>query len=392
MEILGWIIVIILGLCIIVAIMCVAAICISIKRYNKISGRKKIIRRGISLFAFLMVLSLMIGCLWKTGEGLYDWCTYERIREEESIRNEEIMSQYSMLIEKLPFHNEILNQEQTIWEDLVYDYLLYSEREDLSDFDELRNSYWKKIFELQEIPHIKIDTIVECVKSFYGTEILPLTDKTLEDVEKQILPLEKRFDTDIMVLKNRFWLRASKCNTESSDDSLYQAGRSADDVFKVLINKPDFSVKEAIFYGSMAVSFYLVSVEYDKGNIDLPFVFYSIAEIFIYLEKKVDFGENNVIYLHCLLMAEVFLALAEKEYKEAHENGDIHENLTFFGCYYAEIVDRIIIKCEKKDIELTAICKKYASQYIESDFSKKYVACRKSCNDILERLEKYGDK
>lgn len=394
MEILGWIVVVVLGLLIIstIIIMCMVAICIFTKKYNKNLSRKKKIKGLKMFFAAILIFTLLVEVLWKLVEGLYDLQTYKRIREEERIHNEEIMSQYSKLIEKLPFHNEITDQEQAIWEDLVYEFLLYSKSEGISDFDELRNSYQDEIFELQKIPYIKIDAIVKYVNSFYGTEILSSTNETLEEVEEKILPLEERFNTDIEVLKNRFWLRASECNIKSSDESLYQAGRSADDVFKVLINKPDFSVKEAIFYGSMAVAFYLVSVEYDRGNIDLPFVFYSIAEIYIYLEKKVDFGEDNVMYLHCLLMAEVFLALAEKEYRKISKDDDIHEDLSFFSCYYAEIVYKFIIEYEKEDMEFISICKQRASQYMESDYSEKYTGCRNSCNDILEGLESLEKK
>lgn len=387
MEIWGWIGMIVLGLFIICTIICMVAICKFIKKHNKYSSRKKKINRVIMLIAAILIFILLVGGLWKLAEGLYNLRTYKRIEEEESIRNEEIMSQYLMLIEKLPFHNEIPDQEQTIWEDLIYEFLLYSESEGMSNFDQLRSSYQNEIFELQKIPHIKVDTIVEYVNSFYGTEILPLTNKKLEEVEEKVLPLGERFNTDIEVLKNRFWLRASKCSIESSAESLYQAGRSADDVFKVLISKPDFSVKEVIFYGSMAVAFYLVSVEYDEGNIDLPFVYYSIAEIYIYLEKNVDFGENNIMYLHCLLMAEVFLALAEKEYRMISKDEDIHEDLSFFSCYYAEIVYKFIIEYGKKDVEFISMCKERASQYVNSDYSKKYVGCRNSCKDILERLE-----
>lgn len=392
-KIIGWIIAAFLILSILCVFAYVLLTCVYLAR-NKFSLKKRIIQKRkrkimIGLLTFVLLLFVCVSLIKSllAFAALSDTIAGENVNDEINLVN------FLEIVEKIPFHDEALVEEQTIWEKLVCTDLLYGEylekSEGVTDFDELRKAYQGEFYEAQEIPFIEIDELIEQVKLFYGTEILPFTDKTLEDVEAEILPLEERLNTDVEVFQNEFWLRAGSCNADSSDECLYQAGRAADDVFKVLCNKADTGNKMKIFYSSMTVGFYLASIEYDTGNINIPLVYYRIAEIYIYLEEQLDFGENEEIKLHCLLMAEIFLMLAEKEYEKI-EGGDIHKDLPFFSYYYAQILNKYIVKYNSKDKEVESKCYDYATQYINSPYSLKYPDCRNSCNDILDNLKDRG--
>lgn len=333
----GWIIMIISVIFVIGSVLCMVMVCLSLKKYSLKSNVRKLKRTF--WYAFI-VCAIFIMIIVFCAMSLYNYSAYSGTSSDTSKDNEE----YLAVLDKLPFHNEIYNEEQDIWEHLTCVELLYDKylklAEEATNFDALRASYLKEFYVLCKLPAMDMDDLLEHVNQFYGSAILPFTDKSLEEVEKDILPIDERMNTDDEVLRNEFWLRASKCSAESSDDSLYQAGRAADDVFKVLINNNQGSFKEAVFYGSMAVGFYLVSVKNNEGNIDLSLIYYKVAEIYIYFEQYVDLGEDDAIHMHYLLMAEMFLRLAEKEYEKTGVAGDINEKLTYFGHYYEDILLR----------------------------------------------------
>lgn len=295
------------------------------------------------------------------------------------------------VVDDIPFHDEAFSDER-IWEHLYSVELAYGNCEEWlekeSEFGKLRENYINRIYKTKQLSFIKVEELLEHINFFYGTEILPSTNKTLDEVTAEILPLKDRLNTDVEVFQNEFWLRATKVNKYSSDECLYQVGRAADDAFKVLFKKQPDSVKPLIFYGSMVVAFYLASIGCYKGNIDLAYAYYRIAEIYIYLEKYVNRVKCEEKYSkHCLLMAEVFLMLAETEYSDEIKEGDIHQRLTYFDCYYAEILYKAITSYEFKEEEFITLCCNHATQYLSSAYSKRYPKCRKSCSDIIVNLE-----
>lgn len=393
MKIIGWIIAVVLLLSMICMIRYVLLNCVYLIK-NKLFLKERIIqkRRIRILICLIVYVGLLVVFIFLI-KSLLNLSTSTVTVVEENV-NDENMYVYLEIVAKMPFNDEILAKEQTIWDQLIYNDLLYSEYlksvERAADFDELRELYQSEIYEVQEIPFIAIDELIEQVELFYGTEILPFTEKTLEKVESEVLPLAERLNTDLEVFQNEFWLRASNCSADSSDECLYQAGGAADDAFKVLFNEArSIGNKMEIFYSSMTVGFYLACIKYDAGNINRPLVYYRIAEIYIYLEKEVDFGEDEEIKLHCLLMAEIFLMLAEKEYEKTGGE-DIHKDLPYFSCYYAEILNKFIVKYDSKSEDVVSICFKNATQYLDSSYTSKYPKNRDSCSDILENLESKG--
>ena len=312
--------------------------------------------------------------------------------------NEDVSeSQYTDAIDKIPFHDEMINEEQTIWEHLFVEEMLYDKYEQLGgdefDFKNLREKYVNEFCDADELPNIAIDELKEHVKFFYGSEILPVTNKTLERVVTEIPPLEDRINTDVLVFENEFYLRVDKCDLSSPDECFYQVARAADDAFKVLFHEKNLSIKKKLFYGSMAVAFYLASINNYEGNIDLLLTYYRIAEIYIYLYKYVGFIQENIDYSkHCLLMSEMFLILAKKEYSKKMDFDDIHKKLTYFNYYYADILFDYITKyCKDEEVEeIGFMCYKLASDYLNSPYTVSYNKNRDGCRNILTNLEMKG--
>lgn len=301
---------------------------------------------------------------------------------------------YIDMVDKISFKDEIINEEQVIWEHLFDEELLYEKYKQLNesvlDISNLRKRYGNEFCDSDELPFIDIDELLEHVTSLYGSDILPVTNKTLEEVMMQIPPLEERMNMDVLVFENEFYLRVVKCNVDSSDECFYQVARAADDAFKVLFNGRNPSNKKVLFYGSMAVAFYLASVKYYERNINLILVYYRVAEIYIYLYKYVDFIRENKEYRkHCLLTAEIFLVLAKEEYSKKLDANDIHEKLTYFGHYYADILFEFITKyCKgEEDEEIVSMCCKFANDYLNSPYTVNYKENREGCKDILNNLK-----
>lgn len=391
MKIISWIIVIGLGLCNVVCIIFGVSVCLSLWKKRKKAWRECIRKYKKQFLVVFLVLAVSLGAFWGSVIGL---CNIYKYLAKESIpdsNSELYSSQYLKIVQILPFHDELMNEEEIIWDHLVSKELLYGNyiewKKQSNDFDKLRSKY-SSIYEQIELPCVEIDELLEHVNAFYGSEILPITDSTLTEVDEEL-----KQKPNIKAYQNEFWLRVTACDANSSGEQFYYIAVAADNVFKNLCNDKERnpSVKEVIFYGSMAIAFYLASEKYYEGSYDLILLYYRISEIYIYLDRYVDFGEDDAVYSeHFLLMAEIFLVLAKKEYEKSEESKDIHahENITFFGQYYTEILYEFIVKYKSEDENLVSMCQGYARQYLDSPYTEEYTKARKSCEDILIRLEK----
>lgn len=324
---------------------------------------------------------------------LAEWSKYLEAESKTTVSDETSEVRYAEAVQKIPFHNVVVNEEHTVWEELLNERLLYRNyltwQKEADSFDAMWRCYRKYYVEAQELPQIAIDELVEQVEAFYASDILPENHRTLSEVREETPALDKRMYADVTIFQNEFWILASSCNKASSDSDLYQAGRAADDVFKIL-GAGDYTYKEMVFYGSMAVSLYLACIENYAGNIDLELVYYRIAEIYLYFHKYIFPNDGDASYhLHFLLSAEAFLMLAEKEHKKKNGDKDILEKLPYFSCYYAEILYEFLVIYDSGDESVELLCYEYAEQYLNSPYTAEdsKVRSRESCEDILANLQ-----
>lgn len=393
MIILTGICIVILSIYMVWVLLCIIAIFLSIWKKIVIEKRKpkvKRIRKWIwQIISRLIVVSLIINIVVDTGKGLYTWGQMPPLSRKE---NGSVQQEYQAVLQGIPFANEVINRTETIWEHLISEELMYKNYvewgEEYDDFDQLRNLYMSNNVDMAMWIHIDVDELVSHMESFYGTEILPVTDKTLEEVMEEIPPLNVRLYSDVNLYKNEFWLRGSKCGADSSAAWLNQTGRAADDVFKVLINSGAISLKQLIFFGAMAISFYLASVECDDGERDLPLIYYRIAEIFICLNKYSSLREDEAYSQHFYLMAENALILAKEEFNNAYGEGNIQGKLPYFNCYYAEILYKFNRMHWSESERLVKMCGEYAEACIAGDDLNGTEGYCVSCGDILARLSK----
>lgn len=369
--------------------MYIVKVCLSLWNNRKHISKKFVKKRCkqffIALAIFIVLLMIFLNVI-RIMQKYYQFLPTSDYESEVG----ELSIEYLKALDELPFHDVTTNEEETIWSRLVYTELLYNRYLEWTkqpvSFDELRETYVDIIYNVNELPFIEIDELLKYVNMFYDSEILPFTDDNLNDINRE---LER--EPSIKLYQNEFWLRAKVCSSNSSSLQFYCTGVAADNVFKTLCNEGKPSVKEAIFYSSMAVAFYLAAVKYYENNFDLILLYYRLAEIYIYLEEYIFFGEDNETYSkHFLLMAEVFLMLAETEYAKLAQNEDIHshEKITYFGHYYSLILYKFIIEYQSKDEKLITMCRKYANQYLNSPYTGYYEGGCITCEDILIKLEK----
>lgn len=394
LKISGWFVIICLWFC---------AVCLAVnilrvlkqlcKRTGGRKRKKEWIQRWIVqilVFAAGIGILLFVACCLQGG--LAEWSKYLEAESKTTVSDETSEVRYAEAVQKIPFHNVVVNEEHTVWEELLNERLLYRNyltwEKEADSFDAMWRCYRKYYVEASRLPKIEIDEVVKLAEMFYGSEILPENHRTLSEVEEDTPKLDDRMHADVTIYQNEFWLRAVPCNKASSDNELYQAGRAADDVFKILA-AGDYTYKEMVFYGSMAVSFYLACIENYAGNIDLELVYYRIAEIYLYFYKYIFPDDGDASYhLHFLLSAEAFLMLAEKEHKKKSGDKDILEKLPYFSCYYAEILYKFLVIYDSGYEWAEDLCCEYAEQYLNSSYSTgdSKVRSRESCEDILTNL------
>lgn len=380
---------IILSICMLWILLHIIAVFRSIWKNVIIRKRKpkrKLVRKWILAIAIRIIIEYMMMTVLFVLCGKIYACL-QTTKESDSIQQE-----YKAALQSIPFQNEVMNSTETIWEHLLNKELMYQNYTNLAnecdDFDEIRELYVNGNEDMAMLGCVDVDELVSHVEAFYGTQILPITNKTLNEVTKDIPPLDERLYVDVNLYKTEFWLRASQCDANTTAAWLYQTGRAADDAFKVLVNDGERSLKQLMFFGAMAISFYLASVEYNDGNRDLPMIYYRIAEVFIYLDKYSSIADTETYKRHFLLMAEKALLMAEEEFYSVQEEKKIQEKFVYFNCYYAEILYKYNKMNWSKNGNLAKVCSEYANACIAgTDFDGSAGHC-KNCGDILMRLRK----
>ena len=296
-----------------------------------------------------------------------------------------VSQEFLASLQNIPFQDEVINEAETVWESMLNQWLMYSgyrKRAEKNDnFAMIRSCYQEDSEDIVEFPNIDIDYLIMLAKEFYGSELLPTTDYSFDEVDKIIKSYDDKFKVPANVYKAEFWIRVSSRMGGFTPNALYQAGRSADDVLKVLCNNGTITVKEWIFFGSMAVSFYLASVKYDDGSRDLPLIYYRIAEIFIYLDKYSPLGNDEAYSRHFRLMAEKALSKVEETLNNTY---DRKKKIPYFSCYYAELLDDFRKLYPDGEEILTDMCRDYATMCVMGARGKKYCT---TCENILKKLK-----
>lgn len=310
------------------------------------------------------------------------------IDHKEKEAREAVSQKYLATLSNIPFQDEVLNKKTTLWEDLLNEGLMYKEysarSEENFSFAELRSCYQGTSDNIVEWPEIDIDMLVKQIKEVYGSELLPVTEADFEEVNDEIKSYGDPLMVPAEVYKAEFWIRLSMEKDGFSSEALYQIGRASDDVLKVLKNSNKITIKEWIFFGSMAVSFYLASMECDDGSRDLPLTHYRIAEIFIYLDKYSPLKNDEAYSRHFRLMAEKALEDAEHSFDNTYEYEKIKRKLPYFYCYYAEILYDFSRLCPNNGETLAEMCKEYASRCVMGETEEE---CCTSCSTLSEKLK-----
>lgn len=259
----------------------------------------------------------------------------------------------------------------------------------------LRDEYRDRYVDLSDLPDFDVTELVKIAHEYYETDILPHTDLTLRDIENMTPELKERMKSDPKLPQAEFWLRIKVCTNQTDAENLYHIARSADDAFKIMCNDKNrrISAKEAVFYASNAIAFYCVCLQKDIGNIDRKFVYYRMAEIYIYMCDYIEFvNQDDDHNLHSLLMADVLLAKVEAEYEFGNmaENVemDIHQKLPLFSFYRMRVLKELIFKYKFHDDKLVRECADSALQFWNSPYSEGYERCRQGCWDTLLNLNK----
>lgn len=297
-----------------------------------------------------------------------------------------------ILITKISFEPEQVNDKAVIWQELINTNLYFSYLEELLakgySNDQIRNHYIQGIGTNRTLSHVDFKQVKYIIEKFYGTELLPISEKTLEEIKELTPPLEERCKTDAILFQEEFSIRAQKCTEGDSFECFYQAARSADDAFKQLVK--DGNTKEVVFFAAMSVAYYMMSLEKleDGEHIWRSFIEYRISEIFICLRDNciVQDSERGELYeLHFLLITEAYLKHSQVIYDLAKTGVNIHEEHMYHDKYMADTIYRLITEHEFESIkEMKDECKEYANSYIGTPNAKQ--SGIDSCNLYLTML------
>ncbi len=360
-----------------------------IKRKGKRKFKKGKKRQLIVNFSARIITMIIIGAIIKSGgKNIYDlWQMFTMMEKAEKERLA-VSQEYLSALENIPFRDEVINNEVTLWENMINEWLMckeyFARADEYSDFAELRSCYQGNSDNMVEWPRIDIDTLVKQVETAYDSALLPATDYTFDEVEAKIKSYGEADKVPADVYKAEFWIWICRGKGGFTSETLYQTGRAADDVLKVLKSSKNITIKEWIFFGSMAVSFYLASIEYNDGLRDLPLIYYRITEIFIYLDKYSPLKNEEVYSQHFCLMAEKALAEVRSAVESTYDCENIKKKIPYFYCYYAEILYKFSKLCPSEGENLTEACRKYASMCV---MGENVGECCTTCGDILEKLK-----
>lgn len=356
-----------------------------IKRKGKRKLKKEKKLQWVANFSARIIAMIIIGAIIiSSGKNIYDLWQMEETEKDRLAVSQE----YLAALENIPFQDEVINDEVTLWENMINEWLMCKEyflrADECSDFAELRSCYQGNSDNIVEWSRIDIDTLVKQVEAVYDSALLPATDYTFDEVEAKIKSYGEAGKVPADVYKAEFWIWICRGKGGFTSETLYQTGRAADDVLKILKSSKKITIKEWIFFGSMAVSFYLASIEYNDGLRDLPLIYYRITEIFIYLDKYSPLKNEKVYSQHFCLMAEKALAEVRSAVEDTYDCENIKKKIPYFYCYYAEILYKFSKLYPSDGENLTETCRKYASMCV---MGENVGECCTTCGDILEKLK-----
>ncbi len=360
-----------------------------IKRKGKRKLKKGKKRQLVANFSAKIIAMIIIGEIIINGvKNIYDLWQMFTMMEKEEKEKIAVSQEYLAALENIPFRDEVINDEVTLWENMINEWLMCKEYfarvDECSDFAELRSCYQGNSDNIVEWSQIDIDTLVKQVETVYNSALLPATDYTFDGVEAKIKSYSEANKVPADVYKAEFWIWICRVKDRFTSETLYQTGRAADDVLKVLKSSKNITIKEWIFFGSMAVSFYLASIEYNDGLRDLPLIYYRITEIFIYLDKYSPLKNEEVYSQHFCLMAEKALAEVRSAVEGTYDCENIKKKIPYFYCYYAEILYKFSKLYPSEGENLTETCRNYASMCVMGENVDEYCT---TCGDILEKLK-----
>lgn len=353
-----------------------------IKHIKKRKLKREAIRWLISFFLLrIIAIPLIVPFIISNCTTIYSW-RQEKINKYKG--STDMSTESVEAIQNIPFQNEVINETETMWERLLNYWLMYDKycrcSQENNNFASIRSCYQDNTDDLIEWSEVSFHDSIELVKKVYGSELLPTTEYNLLEVGDIIKSYDDPYDVPADVYKAEFWLWVSSRMKDLKPAVLYQAGRSADDILKVLYRDGNITKKEWLFFGSMAISFYFASIERDDGTLDLTLIYYRVAEIFIYLDKYSPFGKEEAYSRHFHLMAEKALGEVEEVLTDTYNRA---KKIPYFSCYYAEIMYDFSKLYPDGEENLTDMCREYAIMCVMGDEGEKYCT---TCRDILKKL------
>lgn len=317
--------------------------------------------------------------------------------EQELNLSEEESREYQEIKNKIVFDNEIINEDTTIWGQILTKKLgaddLEISLENAGDIETLRNDIliYDDVMSWEELEQFILD--------FDGAGIFPDTVRTVEEISADVAEMKEKIDNSEElpdelnpeeIYPEEFIARFNRYQVSPAIENLYQTARAADDAYKQLFKVKDAeSKKKAIFYAVVTSNLYKIYVnECDSRNksyeVDLSFIEYRLSELYIYLYRYYIGEENGSVKLQLILKADAHLEKAEQNFIQEHPDEDINEYLCYFDAYYAEIFYYYYTKTG--DIQYAEKCREYSNRYLASKYAKEYE--KSSCDDYLERIDK----
>lgn len=288
---------------------------------------------------------------------------------------------YAGLVAEIQFEKVLIGEQETEWEIIINSGLGFNEYVAKSAEEEspckLLEEYYNRCVDPLMQKKADIEQLYKIIKKYYGTDLLPEADKTLDEMTADTLPIGERMNTDPEEFKKETYLRCKACEKNPSGNNYYQAGRAADDVVKTLVENGNYTLKELLFYSYLAVSFYQLGMNYSQDEVDNCFVEYRIAMIYIYLYKYGGYNDDYDYNRHFLLSAETYMRLAKEHYIAGTEN--INEVLPDCDYYHASVLNNFIKLFHCDNEEIKERCALSAKNYINSAElnDKHYDECKK---------------
>lgn len=374
------------------------------KIYNNTFIKKKKIRpKAKKKYTLEIVLySAYICIMLFTLFHLYEKSMKHDQKGENAVETSVPMQNYSaeaeVMIQSISFDSENINQKEIVWDHLLEKELglenYYVWNNEAENFDQLHSTYRECFLYNPVIPYADYTELMEHCNNFWGKDLLPYTDRTLDDVTKEIPPPELRHLTSPDLFKEELFLRL-KTSRESNRNNTYQIGRAADDTFKILVAEGQPSVNQLLFYSTVAVVCYQLTLnemerdpDLEIENVDKDFLYYRMAEIFICLDENLPVSDGyETAHIHFLLCAESCLAKIQYERGLVENTEDINMQFPYFDSYYAEILFEFITVYGAESNDTIKSFYQHAESYMSS--MNLTTDNEESCRDLKIRMDKY---